>query len=80
MNIYYNKFNDIITSCNNNRNYQMIKNLNEFMNKNNIINKDVEKIISDDNISNKLKNLIFLYYKINNEIPAYEKPSFKKMK
>ena len=77
MNIYYNKFNDIITSCNNNRNYQMIKNLNIFMKKNNIINKDVEKIISDENISNKLKNLIFLYYKINNKIPVCDKPVIK---
>ena len=77
LNIYYNKFIDITTSCNNNRNYQMIKNLNEYMNKNNIINKDIEKIISDDNISNKLKNLIFLFYKINNKIPTYDKPIIK---
>ena len=72
MNIYYNKFDDIISAYNNNnRNYQMIKNINEYMNKNNIVTKDLEKIISDNNLSAKLKNLIFLYYKINSEIPQY---------
>ena len=67
LNIYYNKFNDAVTSYNNNRNYQMIKNINEYINKNNIINKDLENIITDDNISMKLKNLMLLYFKINNK-------------
>ena len=42
-----------------------MQNINEFMKINNSIYKDINDIISNDDISYKLKNLINLYYKFN---------------
>jgi len=45
-----------------------LKNIDEFMKINNSINKNINDIISDNNIAVKLKNLICLYYKFNSQI------------
>ena len=66
---YQEEFKDIIKPYNNNnKNYQVLQNINEFMKINNSIYKDINDIISNDDISYKLKNLINLYYKFNNKI------------
>ena len=52
---------------NNNRNYEILKIKNEFINYNNIIIKDIKEIISDMNINNKFKNLMNIYENINNK-------------
>jgi hypothetical protein len=65
LNIYNDKFNDIIEIFNDNRNYQIIHNINEFINNNNNIKNELESIIDDKNIFNKLKKLTILYYKLN---------------
>ena len=49
------------------RNYEIIKNKNEFINYNDIIIKDIKEIINDINIENKFKNLMNIYNKINNK-------------
>ena len=66
---YQDKFKDIISLYNNNnKNFQVLKNIDEFMKINNSINKNINDIISDNNIAVKLKNLICLYYKFNSQI------------
>ena len=63
---YQEEFKDIIKPYNNNnKNYQVLQNINEFMKINNSIYKDINDIIFNDDISYKLKNLINLYYKFN---------------
>ena len=58
---YQDKFKDIISLYNNNnKNFQVLKNIDEFMKINNSINKNINDIISDNNIAVKLKNLICL--------------------
>ena len=54
------------------KNYENLTNLNELINYNNIIIKDIKEIIDDYNINNKFKNLMNLYESINsnNEIVA----------
>ena len=70
---YQDKFNNIIVSYNNNcKNYQVLQNINEFMKQNNIITKDLNDIISNANVPVKLKNLMNLYYKFNNEIESVD--------
>ena len=64
----YNKINDNINNYdyNKNRNYQNLKNLNEFVNFKNIIIKDIKNIINDENINNKFKLLMNIYDKMTN--------------
>ena len=49
-----------------NRNYETLKNINEFIKYNNTIIKDIKEIINDFNINNKFKNLMNIYENINN--------------
>lgn len=65
--IYNNKFNDIIDIYNENRNYQIIHNINEFINNSNNLKNDLENIICDNSIFNKLNKLMILYYKFNSK-------------
>ena len=60
--IYYNISKNI---NNKNRNYETLKNINEFINYNNIIIKDINEIINDNNINNKFNNLMNIYEKLN---------------
>ena len=62
--LYYNLSDSFITE-EEHRNYQRLKNINEFINYNNIINKDIKGIISDNNIQNKIKKLFNIYDKMN---------------
>ena len=66
MEIYYKISNKNIIN-NNNRNYEILNNINEFINYNNIIIKDIKEIINDIDINNKFKNLNKIYNKINNK-------------
>ena len=63
--IYYELHKNII--CNNNkfRNFEILYNINEFSN--NIIKKDIEKIIRDNNINNQITNLMNIYQKMEME-------------
>ena len=70
---YQDNFNNIIVPFNNNyKNYQVMQNINEFMKQNNIITKDLNAITSNANVPVKLKNLMNLYYKFNNEIESVD--------
>ena len=64
--IYYKIFHKFINSHDNNtnRNYQNYYNLNIIKNSNNIIIKDLNKIINEGNINYKFKNIIDIYYKV----------------
>ena len=63
MKIYNNISNKIIE--NDNRNYETLKNKNEFINFNNKIIADIKKILNNNNINEKLQNIISIYNKIN---------------
>jgi ubiquitin thioesterase protein OTUB1 len=69
--IYYEIHKNII--CNNNkfRNFEILYNINEFSN--NIIKKDIEKIIRDNNINNQITNLMNIYQKMETEQKNLEK-------
>ena len=62
--MYYKISNNIINNYNNNRNYQILNNTNEFIKYNNIIIKDIKSIINNDNINIQFQNLMNIYYKI----------------
>ena len=64
--IYYYKI-IYLNNDNKNRNYEILKNLNELTNYNKTIIKDIKEIVNDINIYNKFKNLLNIYNKINNE-------------
>jgi len=65
--IYYKIYNNIINNYKNNKkNYEIIQNINEFINFNKIIKKDIEKIINDKDINIQFKRIMNIYYKINN--------------
>ena len=64
--MYYKISNNIINNYNNNRNYQILNNTNEFIKYNNIIIKDIKSIINNDNINIQFQNLMNIYYKIKN--------------
>jgi len=68
MDIYYNKYNNIINNYNcKNINYETINNIKEFNRYNNIIIEDINKIINDKNINNKFNKIINIYNKMNNK-------------
>ena len=64
--IYYNICNNFIFYNNSNKSNENLQNINEFLNYNNYIVKDIKEIITEDNIENKVKNLMILYNKIQN--------------
>jgi len=65
--IYYNIYNNIIDNYKKRKkNYEILKNINEFNNYNKIIIKDIEQIINEKDINNKFKNIINIYNKMNN--------------
>ena len=72
--IFYNIYEDITNIYEKkNRNYEIIKNINE-INSNNII-KDLEEINNDNNINKKIINILNIYNKMNssfNKIKIYE--------
>ena len=62
---YYGVFEDIIKSYGNEkRNYFLLQNINEINNFKNTFLQDINKIIDEDNIFNKINNMINLYHKI----------------
>ena len=66
--LYYDISNSFINNYNNNnRNYQNLKNINQFIKYNSIIIKDIKNAINDSNTTyNKYSNLMDIYYKIKN--------------
>ena len=44
-------------------NYEILYNINEFNKYNNIIKRDINEIINDNNINNKFKNIFNIYKK-----------------
>ena len=65
MDIYY-RISHSKAKNNKNRNYNYLQNLNEFINYNNKIIKDIKEIINDNNIKHKFENLMNIYDNINN--------------
>ena len=65
INEYYNISNNFIRNNLENRNYQILKNINEILNSNGVILADIKQIINEDCLENKIKNLMNLYDKIN---------------
>ena len=67
--LYYDISSNIINNCNNNRNYQTLYNINEFIKFNSVIIQDIENIINGNDIdsgNNKYSNLMDIYYRIKN--------------
>ena len=78
--IYFKIYNDIIKNYNNKyRNYQLLQNING-INNNDII-KDINKIMNENNMTNKIKNLFEIYNKMtdikNKEIVDNDINKFK---
>lgn len=66
--LYYNICNEIVNAYERKkRNYQVLQNIKEFEDYNNIISKDLEKIIKSDNIFDKLDYIMNISYKINHK-------------
>ena len=65
INIYKDINNKIIN--NNNRNYEILKNIHEFIDNNNKIIIDIKEIINENNINNKFKLLMNIYDKIRHK-------------
>ena len=64
MKIFYKIYNDNINNIDiKNRNYEIIYNIKEIYNKD--IIKDMDNIINDKNINNKIKNILDIYNKMN---------------
>ena len=64
---YYNIYNNIIKIYNKKRkNYEILQNINEFINYNKIVIKDINEIINEEDINNKFKNIMHIYDKMNN--------------
>jgi len=65
---YSNIYNDIISNYNcENTNYELLCNINEFLNYNNTIKNDIDAIIKDDNFNNKFNGMIKMYEKMTNK-------------
>jgi len=65
MEIYYNINNDIINNYNRkNKNYEILMNINNFSNNNEIIIKDINEIIKEYQIENKIKLIYKIYDKM----------------
>ena len=65
-NTYYNIAYDIIHNYEiQNINYHLLQNINELNNFNNIILKDIKEVINNDNICDKVYNIINIYNKMN---------------
>ena len=62
---YYNISGNIINNFDEFNNYQKLFNINEFINFNNIIIKDIKEIISYKDIKIKLNNIFKIYEKMN---------------
>jgi len=65
--LYFDISNSYINN-NKNKNYQILKNINEFINYNNIIMGDIKEIVDDNDINNKFKKLNIMYEKMNSII------------
>ena len=63
--IYYEIHKNVMCNDNKFRNFEILYNINEFSH--NIIKKDIEKIIRDNNISNQINNLMDIYKKMEIE-------------
>ena len=50
-----------------NRNYQSLKNVSNITSYNNYITKDIDRILKEKNINNKLKNIMVIYDKMTNK-------------
>ena len=61
---YYNISYNIINN-ENNQNYYILNNKNEFINNNNIIIKDIKEIINDNKVNNKIIKLLNIYDKMD---------------
>ena len=61
---YYNISNNIINN-ENNQNYYILNNKNEFINNNNIIIKDIKEIINDNKVNTKIIKLLNIYDKMD---------------
>ena len=78
MDIYYKKYNNIISNYNSkNLNYEIINNINELNRYNNIIIKDINEIINDKNINDQFNKIINIYYKMNNKNDYINKINYK---
>ena len=66
MEIYY-KLSDNIINNNEKRNYEILKNINEFINTNISIIKDIEHISKDNDKNHIFNNIINIYNKMNND-------------
>ena len=67
INKYYNIINNIIKNYNiNKKNYEILQNINEFINYNQIIIKDIKEILNEKDINYKFKNIMNIYNKKNN--------------
>ena len=77
MEIYYRIYNDILNNYENkNRNYELIKSINEINNIN--IIKDIKEINNDENINDKCCNILNIYNKmINNKINEKKEKIYK---
>ena len=72
--IYYKIYQNLINNYKKNKkNYEIIQNIHEFINYNNIIKNDIEKIINDKDINIQFMNIMNIYNKINN----YKKVEFE---
>ena len=63
--LYYNISKNVVINNNNNKNYQVLYNINEFINNNNLIIEDIKEIINEKDISNKFKNIFNIYNTMN---------------
>ena len=67
INIYYNIYNNLIINYNNeNLNYEVLSNINEFRKYNNIVIKDINKIVNESNLINKFIDIMKISNKMNN--------------
>ena len=64
MEIYYNIYNNIINIYKLNKSHEIIMNINNLYNFNEIIIKDINKIINENSIENKFKSLYNIYNKM----------------
>jgi len=69
INIYYKISSNVINNYNmQNRNYQILQNINEFNQFNLTIIKDINNISKESNILNQFSQIINIYYKMNNKL------------
>ena len=67
INLYYNICNNYIEYNKNNRNYQILMNINEFISNNNNILNEMKNIILENNINNKVKYILNISDKIDDK-------------